>query len=950
MISQKFVISIIFLHLVNCKIHLNLHLTKWLTNGGDHLHDCLYIPAHFPDEYDESLTLAYCMSEWPSKFQIQINPIDQVLTFAQLAKDKINTKQLYDWSAPMDLIEDYQIYLNQLILSFENTTFYNCTLPYFGSKCQYFLKAYDTSYSFVDEMIESYYQLNLYDPSLLTCYKHLQCNRGPSPACLDWTEICDGKIDCFDGGLDEENCFLFHLCESNEYRCRDGPCIPIESYKEKQYEISFDCIDTSDEDDSIRDSRLSPISPIVEPTFAYEDISCRRHIIGSYWNTYFVESSCISQRLHLLSKAIFSMKPKLLSDECWTALECLLDIPLTNSAICRFFRLNNFYENIFRENCPNYIYMPSVPIYSGNAYLVFDKNDFRDPYSRLPIVKYICYDEQQIHILENSDIERILLNNQSCLFLKGILRGSDVYDQDLLAVYIYALRKKVLLNSIIFDNQLKINDSSMIYQCQNTTTLISKHRLKDSFQDCLYGDDENEFVLNETYVKKIKSHPYNLIESKEKTLFQSICDGEFDYQRVYIGNLLVSDETNCENWPIIHIYNRCDGYWHLDDGSDEINCELLPRLINCSHNQYICVSRQTNQLICLPIEKTNDGIIDCLGAIDEADKCRKQSFFRYRYTVFCDSNDEGICAPSDFICGRNTQSISTMYAEGCKEFSRIPSKRSVRTIDNYNSIDCSNVTKFFCEQYSHEKFDTTAYFILDQQVSLPDTQIQKIYVQNKITQETKQSYQQRCHRGLDVDVYLDKTKNITTNVCLCPPSYYGQTCQYQNQRVSLTLQFVALADSAYTPFIISVSLIDTTSNERLIHSNEQFIYLSSEYCRKKFHIYLLYSTRPKDIQKQYAIHIDIYQQIDLEYRTSFIKLINYPFLPVHRLVYLLEIPSKYDTIQYCHHRYCQHGECIQIGNESFCQCQHGWFGESCSIPYNCECSSGALCLGRFVNN
>ncbi|CAF4447931.1 unnamed protein product, partial [Adineta steineri] len=54
----------------------------------------------------------------------------------------------------------------------------------------------------------------------------------------------------------------------------------------------------------------------------------------------------------------------------------------------------------------------------------------------------------------------------------------------------------------------------------------------------------------------------------------------------------------------------------------------------------------------------------------------------------------------------------------------------------------------------------------------------------------------RCHRGLDLCVWLNKSSNHNcTSTCLCPPSYYGNQCQYQNQRLSLSIRFHASAQS-----------------------------------------------------------------------------------------------------------------------------------------------------------
>jgi hypothetical protein len=95
-----------------------------------------------------------------------------------------------------------------------------------------------------------------------------------------------------------------------------------------------------------------------------------------------------------------------------------------------------------------------------------------------------------------------------------------------------------------------------------------------------------------------------------------------------------TDETNCEQWPLIHVYNRCDGYWHCLDGSDEINCDPS-LLLNCPANNHICVSPKTNKLMCLPVEKANDGIVDCLGGADEPVLCRHYLYYLGKSLFHC---------------------------------------------------------------------------------------------------------------------------------------------------------------------------------------------------------------------------------------------------------------------------------------------------------------------------
>jgi len=79
------------------------------------------------------------------------------LTFAQLLKQNITNQQLYLWSAPIDLIETYQFYLNQPQnsekIAISSQIFYNCTLSYFGAKCQYILNDYKSHHSSLDEIV-----------------------------------------------------------------------------------------------------------------------------------------------------------------------------------------------------------------------------------------------------------------------------------------------------------------------------------------------------------------------------------------------------------------------------------------------------------------------------------------------------------------------------------------------------------------------------------------------------------------------------------------------------------------------------------------------------------------------------------------------------------------------------------------------------------------------------
>ena len=115
---------------------------------------------------------------------------------------------------------------------------------------------------------------------------------------------------------------------------------------------------------------------------------------------------------------------------------------------------------------------------------------------------------------------------------------------------------------------------------------------------------------------------------------------------------------------------------------------------------------------------------------------------------------------------------------------------------------------------------------------------------------------------------------------------------------------------------------------------------------RKFNIYLLYSTRPKDHMKNYSVQIDAYEKITLKYRSSIIKSLNYSFLTVHRLTFQINIPCALDNLEDCLDNECINGKCIKyfndLNNRTFCQCKTGWSGKL--YNKNTTCMNGGECI------
>ncbi len=127
------------------------------------------------------------------------------------------------------------------------------------------------------------------------------------------------------------------------------------------------------------------------------------------------------------------------------------------------------------------------------------------------------------------------------------------------------------------------------FKCETTNECIPKFLVQNGIYDCTINDREMcDDEYDDTY------------DSESKISFRTLCD-DYTYRSWQINKgQTQTAETNCEKWPLIHVYNRCDGFWHSLNGSDEINCDPSS-LLNCSTNHHICVSPNTSALMCLPI-------------------------------------------------------------------------------------------------------------------------------------------------------------------------------------------------------------------------------------------------------------------------------------------------------------------------------------------------------------
>jgi hypothetical protein len=67
------------------------------------------------------------------------------------------------------------------------------------------------------------------------------------------------------------------------------------------------------------------------------------------------------------------------------------------------------------------------------------------------------------------------------------------------------------------------------------------------------------------------------------------------YPSIIIDGRNQTDETECEQWLCNNTYTRCNDLWNCLNREDEVDCDPSPPL-NCSSNEYICISPRANQL------------------------------------------------------------------------------------------------------------------------------------------------------------------------------------------------------------------------------------------------------------------------------------------------------------------------------------------------------------------
>ena len=510
---------------------------------------------------------------------------------------------------------------------------------------------------------------------MTTCYATLNCMRDEFVWCLDWREVCDGKVDCWPNPSDEENCEELEEreCASDEYRCINGQCIPEAFLTDNS--LSPDCLDQTDEDLLGRlkwspshyqsagqaEDHLKAGSPAFRCTDAapahwgYTSLANCPHSHGT--------SSGRSNLREAFERHLLSLTSNMhITEACWATMVCLLqvtsritfvrmrtvifeefDLILFQDDVRYAHMFNGSCANVCSEShhpchermirhCPALFEFPAASFGWKQAHFVYQSNRTA---SHLNLPDYLCYDEDYcsgsppaIYFRKLSDPSMRL----ACELIPRETFGENWISQ------IKPAKNKLTRQCSPRDPRgqhycFKPNQFSCGKRC------LSKHRLLDNRPDCPDNIDESyndscglqhkhriRCVSNSDGALIVRCLPItNILQgqkdqcqsSDEPPHFSTLCDGYMDYRESLKG-VLDTDETHCERWQCNNQYTRCDGIWNCPNGADEAECfhPVCRGLIG-----HPCVLRNTTEFKCLPLERANDGIIDCFGATDERNLC-----------------------------------------------------------------------------------------------------------------------------------------------------------------------------------------------------------------------------------------------------------------------------------------------------------------------------------------
>ena len=491
------------------------------------------------------------------------------------------------------------------------------------------------------------------------------------------------------------------------------------------------------------------------------------------------------------------------------------------------------------------------------------------------------------------------------------------------------------------------------------------------------------------------------------------------------------EQWQCDTGQCIDSKWVLDGEWDCEDASDEVapfhryfssrNLEIISqstleeRYRNLSKSLPLStMCNETTEFHCLPAnlshhiirpcinrDHISDGHIDCYGAIDErhtithctqptmlGDNFRCLSSNRcIQYRHFCLSGRCTIESDEQFWCNRQSDALDckdpmdTVCFNGtCVKGGRCNRKIDCLFGEDEYMCDYDNTLRVYDTPYRDEK----QFFMkgVEQKLRLirfpADSNFTKAIPNGNSTVQTNDTqlfvaYNTTtpipywCNRGVGV---YNHNRSI---VCFCPPQYYGEKCQYHNDRIAVLIH-LNLSQSIFNRnsdinMVLKILVLFLFKNETLTNHVFHVRPSAESFTYTKKYVHFLYSRSSQYLQHKrersrnqsniihdhpYSIRIELYER-KRSGNPFFLAVWQYPiyfdYLPVFRFAKVLRfIEPKPCSSNPCH----PNEDCHQLINDPskhLCFCKSHFKGKDCSIEdsycRNGFCANGAICKPNY---
>ncbi|CAF1302906.1 unnamed protein product [Adineta ricciae] len=733
---------------------------------------------------------------------------------------------------------------------------------------------------------------------------------------------------------------IIDLYESNEcdpkyeYRCTSGMCID----KDFAFDYTIDCLDRSDE------KRIHFGRCFENPSNDCEEFQCAwadKYPCG--------DGECVSNAMtesekeadvcsNGRNKWFLTTQINVTKNFCRTCLLCNINGAYNASyeafIDCRFMSINT----ACKTKCKN-ILLSNFPLFYPDVRFIYTFTRDKTP-------MLTCYDNDKCNLYpSNFNYSGLTCRETTTCFTKenavSFVTSLSHVRRDFTQFISYM---RLVFSACALPSPMIGWNSSKLYSCPDSCRLISFHRVADHFYDCPNS------LTDETYEGNLCRQNLSTLPATEgrcedgsDRMYPFICRHRTNIGCQYLRSLKISNKY-------FLFQEICNGRVHPELIEDEDNCDEWKR--NCNP-----VYQKCNQLLnsstyesCIPMLWAKNSKTKCYVGVNENNYCQR-NYPNDDHKVFRCFNDSKCIEFQDLCDG--------VFHCPFHDNETICLDKKNNTKCPYGTYPC-DIKQSYCEPKQNQCDSRVTLFSIDNHRQYPSVKsprpIKDVERKTRSCRDVNPSTlnKYRCHRGIVVNSPIDGEQ------CLCSPAYYGRTCEYQSERISIALNIRLNTRQTSSEIVYKLLIRLQTLSNMFFDSTE--LYYATIFDTVPIYKQVVYLRAPR-LYEMYSIVIDVFQisKTDVEYHSSFYYKIAFPFLPVNRLATRIILTDRIISKVQCEKNCTENGQCRVYSNrveEYYCLCHSGWSGEFCQIKQQISCSplsfafhSHCICplnhLGRY---